>query len=150
MRLLERGNGPALRVKPVRVPFRPGPLRGGRPPPMTEEKLREPMSGAQQIRADIFPAAQEIAGGLFLFGRDVNRGERAGPIEDRELGRVAAVRLDAIAGPPRDERWRDHVTRNGVPGQRTLELEAAGTGFVAALHGRGSQALYESQNGRTV
>ena len=94
------------------------------------------MPRAQQIGANVFATPQEIAGGFFLLGRNVNRGQRAGAIEDRELAGIAAIGLDAIAGPPRNQRRRDDVTRDAVRGQRPLQLEAAGPGLVAALHRR--------------
>ena len=69
------------------------------------------MSGAQQIGANVFAAAQQIAGGFFLLGRNVNGGQRAGAIQDRELAGVAPIRLDAIARPAGNQRRRDDVAR---------------------------------------
>ena len=70
------------------------------------------MPRAEQIRADVLATAQQIAGGFFLVGRDVNRGQRAGAIQDRELRRIAAVRLDPIARAARNQGRRNDVARN--------------------------------------
>jgi hypothetical protein len=41
---------------------------------MAEEKFREPMPGSEEIRADVFPAAEEIPRRFFVFGGNMNRG----------------------------------------------------------------------------
>ena len=109
------------------------------------------MPRAQQIGADVFATAQEIARGFFLLGRNVNRGEGAGAIEDGELAGIAAIGFDAIAGPTGNQRGRDDVARDAVRGQRALQLEATRAGFVAALHrALAAQALDEAQDRRDV
>ena len=150
MGLLERGNGPALRLQPGRIAFGPRRFRPGEATAMPQEKLREPVPRAQEIGADIFATAQQIPRRLFLFARNVNGGEGARPVQHRELAGIAPIGLDAIAGPPRNQGRCDHVAANVVRSQRTLELKAARTCFVAALNGRGPQPLHESQNRRTV
>ena len=92
--------------------FGPGLLGGGETAAVAEEKFGETMPGAQEIGADVFATAQEIARGFFLLGGNVNRGERAGAIEHGELAGIAAVGFDAIAGPSRNQGWRDDVTGN--------------------------------------
>ena len=62
-------------------------------------------------------------------------GQRPGPIQDRQLASVAAVRLDAIAGPTGNQRRRDHLARDPLLCERPLQLEATRPGLVAALHG---------------
>src|SRR5437660_8883142 len=109
------------------------------------------MPRTQEVRADVFATAQQIAGGLFLLRRDVNRRERAGAIEDGELPGIAAVGFDAIAGPAGNQGGCDNLTRNVMRGERPLELEATGPGFVTALHlSRPSKALDEAQDDRDV
>jgi hypothetical protein len=106
---------------------------------------------AQNPRANVLPAPQQVAGGVFLLGGDVNRGECPGPVEDGELGRIAAIGFDAVAGSSGNERRGDHVTGDAVGRQPTLELEASWPGFVAALHGRRSlQALDEPPDRRQI
>ena len=61
------------------------------------------MPRPEQVGADVFAAAQQIARRFFLLGRDVDGGERAGAIEERELRRIAAIGFNAVAGTARNE-----------------------------------------------
>ena len=92
------------------------------------------MPGAQQIRVDGFTTAQQVARGFFLLRRNVNGGQRSGPIEDRELARITSIRLDAIPRPSGNQGRRDHLTGNLATPQRALQLEATRAGFIAAPH----------------
>jgi len=92
-----------LGLEPFVMAFRPRLFRSGEAPPMAEEEVREAMAGAQQIGADVFATAEEIAHGLFLIGGDVNRGEGAGTIQHGELAGVASIRFHAIPGAARDQ-----------------------------------------------
>ena len=92
------------------------------------------MTRAQQIGSNVFPTAEQIARRLFLVARDMNRGERAGAIEHRELPRVTTVGFDAVTGTARDQRRRDDVTGDVMGRQRALQLEAARPGLVATLY----------------
>jgi len=74
--LLQGGHRPRLRPQPGVVTFGPG-SRGGKPSPMPQEKLRQPVARAEQIGADVLATAQQVAGDLLLLGRDVDRGQRA-------------------------------------------------------------------------
>ena len=78
------------------------------------------MSRAQQVRADVFATSQQIARGFFLLGGNVNRRQGAGAKENRELPRIPPIRLDAVAGATRNQRRRDHVTRDTLLRQRAL------------------------------
>jgi hypothetical protein len=131
--------------------LRPRLLGAGKAAPVSEEKLGEPMPRPQQIRPNVFPTTQQIAGRLFLRGRNVNRRQRAGPIQHRELARIPPIRFDAIARAARNEGRRDHVARHLVRHERPLQFKAAGPGFIAA-HDRSlpPHALDESQNGQHV
>jgi hypothetical protein len=70
------------------------------------------MAGAEESRADVFPAPHEIARGFFLIDRDVNRGQRAAAEGDRQVRRISAVGLDPVAraarnqGQERSGEWR--------------------------------------------
>src|SRR4029453_19617860 len=109
------------------------------------------MAGTQEVDAKVFAAAEQIARGLLLFGRNVDRGERVRAVEDRQLGRIATIGFDAIPGAPGNQRGRDDVTRDVVGGERTLQLEATRTGFVAALDGAGApKTLDEAKKRRDV
>ena len=131
--------------------FGPGPRGRRESAPVAEEKFREAVPGAQEIGANVFATAQQIAGGFFLLGGNVNRGKRAGAIQDRQLAGIAAVSFDAIAGTTRNQRRGDDVTRNLVRGQGALHLEATGAGLIATLHRPVTpDALNEPKNRRTV
>ena len=58
MRLLKRGQRPALSLEPLGVALGPRAFGGGEATAMAQEKVREAVPGAQQIRADIFAAAK--------------------------------------------------------------------------------------------
>ena len=103
MGLIQRRQRPRLGAQPGVVAFRPRLLRAGEATPMAQQKLGEPMPRAQQIGADVFATAQQITRRLFLLGRNVNGRQRPGAIQHRELAGVAAVCLDPIAGPPRNQ-----------------------------------------------
>src|SRR5688572_2113357 len=102
------------------MPFGPRLLRGGEAAAVAEQKVGEPMPRAEQVGANVFPAAQEIADGLFELRRNVDRGERVGAIEDGELAGIAPVGFDAISWPARNEGGGDDVTRHAVRGERAL------------------------------
>src|SRR5262249_56100044 len=75
----------------------------------------------------------------------------AGAVQDGELAGIAPVGLDAITWPARNQRRCDHVTGDAVSGQRALEFEATGPGFVATLHGTTSaQAFDKPQDRRNI
>ena len=120
MGVLEGGDGPSLRPEPHCVALGPGLLGRREATPVAEEECREPMPGTQQIGADIFAAPQQIAGGFFLLGRNVNGGERAGATEHGELTRIAAVGVDAVPGAAGNQGGRDDVTRNAARRERPL------------------------------
>jgi hypothetical protein len=113
--------------------------------------MRKPMPSAEEIGANVFATAQQIARGLFLLGGNVDGGERARAIQHGELAGIATIRLDAIAWSARNQRGRDDIARDPVSGQRALEFEATGPGFVAALNGPGaSHALDEAEDCRDI
>ena len=134
------------------MPQRPGALRGREPAAVPQQKFREPVARPQQIGTDVISASQQIADRFLLLGGDMNRCERTRAIENRELGRIAAIRLDPIARAPRDQGRRDDVARDPVGRHRPLQLEAARAGFVATGHRTDLtlQPLDEAQNRRTI
>jgi hypothetical protein len=70
----------------------PGSFGAGEAAPVTQQELREAVSCAEQVRADVFAAAQQIADGFFLLRRDMNSRERTGAIEDGQLRGVTPGR----------------------------------------------------------
>ena len=90
-------SGQVCAAQPRVVPLRPRLLRGREAAAVPEQEFRQPMTGPQQIRADVFATAQQVAGRFFLLGRDVDRRQRPGAIQDGQLARIASVGLDPIA-----------------------------------------------------
>jgi hypothetical protein len=108
-------------------------------------------AGAQEIGADVFATAQQIARGFFLLGRNVDRGQGARPIEQGELASIAPVGFDAIAGTTRNQCRSDDVARNAAGRQRALQLEAAWAGFVTTLdRSLALQAIDEAENREAI
>src|SRR5262249_24901344 len=107
MRLIERRQRPGLRAQPSLMTLGPGLLRRGEAPAVTQEEFGEAVARTQEIGTAVFATSEEIAGRFFLLRRNVDGGERASAIEDGEVPGVTAIRLDAIAGAPRDQRRGD-------------------------------------------
>ena len=93
MGLLQRRQWPLLRLQPGGVPFGPRAFGSGEAAAVAQEEVREAVPRAEEIGTDVFATAQEIASGLLLLGRDVDGGQRAGAIEERQLNGIAAVVL---------------------------------------------------------
>ena len=99
---------------------------------MSQQKFRQTVARAEQVGADVLAAAQQVADRFLLVGRHMDRRQRAGPIEDRELARVAPIGRDAVARSTRDERRGNDLTGEARGGQRPLQLEATRAGLIAA------------------
>ena len=112
VRLRERRQRPGLRAQPGVMPLRPRTLRRGEAAAMPQQKFREAMAGPQQIRADVLAAPQEIADRFLLSGGHMDRGQRARAVQHREVGRIAPIRFDAIAGAAGNQPRRDDVAGN--------------------------------------
>src|SRR6516225_5827211 len=54
-----------------------------------------------------------------------HRRQLSRPMQPRQAGRIAPIRLDPIAGTPWDQRWRHHDAFVPVPRQVTLDAIAA-------------------------
>src|SRR5688572_32851896 len=79
------------------------------------------MARAEQVRADVFTAPQQVAGGFLLLRRDVDGCQRASGTQHRELRRIPPIRLDPVARPPRNQRWRNDLTQDALPDQGPLQ-----------------------------
>ena len=149
MRLIERRDRPGLSPEPRVMAGGPGRLRPREPSAVAQQEFGQPVTRAQEVRANVFATAEQIAGRLFLLGGNVNRGEGLGAVQHRELRGIAAIGLDPIAGAARDEGGGDEVAGHPVGAECPLELKAAGARFVAAGdRPLASQALDEAQNRR--
>lgn len=89
------------------------------------------MAGPQQIRPNVFAAAQQIASpsSCPVGTAPVSA---CPPVEHGQLAGIPSVRLDAITRPPRNQRGRDDVGRHLAPRQIALQLKPAGPRFVVA------------------
>ena len=88
-------------------------LGRGEAAPMAEEEFREPVARPEQIRPDVLTAAQQVAGGFLLLGRDVNRRQRPGAKQHREL--AASRRSVLIRSPARRGISAGAITSQGMP-----------------------------------
>ena len=118
VRLVERGQRPGLRPEPCPMALRPRLL--GRRETLAHDAGR--IWRADAARAGdprrCLPDAQQIARRLLLIRRDVNGGQRAGAMQDRQLGRNATIGLDPIPRTTRNQRGDDHVAGDPVLAQR--------------------------------
>jgi len=69
-----------------------------------QQELAESVLGAQQVRLGIVASPDQVAQGLVGFVGDPDRREVAAAQQPCQLGRIALVGLDPVAGPGRDER----------------------------------------------
>src|SRR5687768_12363855 len=110
------------------MPRRPGTRRRREAAPMPQQEFGEAMPRPQQIDADVLATAQQVADGFLLIRGDVNGGQRARPIQDRELTGITPVGLNPVAWSARNQRRRDDVTGDASGGQGAQQLEATRAG----------------------
>ena len=148
MGVLERGERRALGLQPLGVTCGPRAFGRGKAAAVAEQDVGQTMPGAQEIGANVFAAAQEIARRLLLLGGNVDGGEGAGAIQDRELAGIAAIGFHPVPRTTRDQRRGDDVARDAVRDQGPLELEPAGAGLVATLHGAAAAYPFDEPQDR--
>jgi hypothetical protein len=102
------------------------------PTAMAQQEVRESVARPPQVGADVFSTPKQIACGLFLLGGNVNRSQRAGAIQHRELTGVPAIGLDAIARTAGNEAGGNHIAWDAACRHGPLEFKAARASFVAA------------------
>jgi hypothetical protein len=132
-RVLERRDWPPLGLQPREVAFRPG-LRLRPPAAVPQQEFREAVPGAQQIGPNVLAAPQQVARRLFVFGGDMDGGQRPRAIQNGELCGISTIRFDPHTGAPRNEGRGNHVARHVARLKKSLQLEAARARFVAAPH----------------
>ena len=108
------GSGHVCARSQASCALRPRLLRPGEAAAVPQEEFREPMPRAQEIRANIFATAEQIARRFFLLGRDMNRRQRAGAIQHRELRRHRADRSSSRS-PARRGIKAGAITSHGTP-----------------------------------
>src|SRR5277367_1628737 len=64
---------------------------------------------------------------------DPHRREVAGPVQDRQLLRIAPVGLDPLARLARDHRWRDHDALVSERSELAMDAVPTTTRFVAEV-----------------
>src|SRR5579864_5605634 len=106
-------------------------LGAGKASAVPQQELRESMPGSEQVGSNVFAASQQIAGRLFRLSRHMDRRERAGAIEDGEVVGVAAIRLNAITRPTRDQRGGDDVAGHVMGRQPPVQGKTARARLVA-------------------
>jgi len=127
--------------------LRPCFLGRGEAATVTEQEFGEAVPGAQEIGADVFATAEQIASRFLLRSRDMNGRQRAGAVEHREVTGIAAVGFDAIAGSAGNQCRRNDVAGNLARRECALQLKTAGSGFVtAADRSLALHALDEAQD----
>jgi hypothetical protein len=121
------------------------------PESWTGMRLRYLITMSSGLPDDWGSESKEVTRRLFLLGGNMNGRERAGAVKHRELARVPAVGLDAIARTSRDERRGNHVARDLPTLEGAAKLKAPRARFVAtADRSLAAQPLDEFQNGGTV
>jgi hypothetical protein len=118
--LLQRRQRPSLRLEPRGMAFGPRALGGGEATPVPEEEVGQPMPGAGEIGANVFATAQEVTRGLFLRGGNVDGGQGAGAIRDRELTSIAAIGFHPVPRTPWNQGRRNDIARDAVRHQCAL------------------------------
>jgi hypothetical protein len=80
----------------------------------------------------------------------VNRRQRAGAVQHRELRGIASIRRDPIARSSRNQGRRDHVAGDALRLQIPLYVEPTGPRFIAAPNGRRREPLEKASDGRQI
>ena len=107
---------------------------------MAQEELAQPMPRAQLILFAILARAHQIAQCFVRGIRDPHRCQIASTVATRQLFRIAAVRLDAIAWLGRRQRGRDHLTGHRQFRQLPIQTIASWARFVT-----GPQLFHRTQ-----
>ena len=126
----------AVRVVPGRAP--------DIVPAQSEEERFQPQLRVLARHARGIARATQIAEGFVLDRRHVDGGEIARAQEPRELDGVTPIRLHAVAWLLRDQRRRDHLTRQALRGEIPVEAVATRSRFIGERE-RACLALQASQ-----
>jgi hypothetical protein len=89
---------------------------------VAQQKARKLLARPAQAMRRIETGAHQIAHRLVPGVRDPYRRQLARPMKPCQAGRIPSIGLDAVAGPLRDQRGRDHDAV--VPARRQLTLNA--------------------------
>jgi hypothetical protein len=107
---------------PVRLtPVLPGHVH----PAVAREEFQDAVPPGEDVPSDVIATPDEVAPRLLGLVGYVDRREFARTKEADELGRVAAVRLDALSRPARRQRRRDDLARDTERGEPAIEVSGA-------------------------
>jgi hypothetical protein len=126
----------ALGVDPAAMLEREGGLAVTEDPPVPEQLLEHPVASRGPRAAQIVAAPEQVPEPLGLGRRREHEAQQPGAIEPDELLGVAAVGLDPVTGADRDQRRRDHVTRDRDARQQPPQREPARARLVADRQAR--------------
>jgi len=110
---LETRQPPAMQLSPCRAPVMAA-LAQQKP----RELLTRTAQGPHRVEAGPYQVAHRLMSGI---GNPYRR-QLAGPVQLGQTGRVPPIRLDPVARPLRDQRWRHDSAF--VPERRQLALDA--------------------------
>jgi hypothetical protein len=89
-----------------------------------QQHLREPMPCRHPLQTRVLTRPDQIASRLQLRRRNIDRLEQPARTQPRELTRVAAVGLDPIIRPRRQQPRRHHLANDSPPHQIAIQVKA--------------------------
>ena len=113
-------------------------------PTQTEQERFQPQLRVLARDPRGIARATQIAEGFVLDRRHIDGGEIARAQQPRELDGIAPIRLHAVARLLRDQRRRDHLTRQALRGEIPIEAVATRPRLVGERE-RACPALQASQ-----
>jgi hypothetical protein len=118
------------RGQPAAVGLGPAP-HAAVDPAVAQGKALHVLARLAQHAAGGHPRPHQIAHRLVRRVGHPDRGQLPRPVQLGERGGIAAIGLDPIARPARDQRRRDHAAVLAQPAQQPMDAVAARAGFVA-------------------
>ena len=101
---------------------------------MAQTELRQAVPIAHPIQPRILTRPHQVAGGLQLRRRHVNRLEQSARMQARQLARVTRIGLHPVARPLRHQPRSDHLAIDPALDQMPVETETGRTRLIAAAH----------------
>jgi hypothetical protein len=98
---------------------------------MVAEDPGDPVHGGRAVGMIGLPKSQEPSECLMVLIRDMHRSEMPAPVKLSQHDGVYTICLTVVARFSWDERRSNHLTREPVVGEKTLQNEPRARGFVA-------------------
>jgi hypothetical protein len=108
----------------------PGPHPDRRVNGSAQKELTQPVLGAQQVCLGVIASPDQVAKSLVGLVGYPDRREVPAAQQPGQLGRIASVGLDPVAGLDGDQRGRDDHACDAHGSQLTMEGVAGWTGFI--------------------